>query len=417
MNHKPLICALDIGSTKVSILVAEATVDGYKVIGTSKVANYGLRQGSIVDIGKTTEAIKKARKEAELSSGRELSEAYVSFGGLYVRSFDSDGMVAVENKEVSQLDVDKVLKTAQAVVLPEDREIIHVLAKEFILDGQGQIDNPVGMQGIRLETNVHMITGVRTSFPNIMKCVESAGLKVKEFVLEQYASSLCVLNNEEKELGVCLVDVGGGTSNWIIYLKNKVVATGAVPIGGLNFTQDVSIGLRTAPHDAERIKIEYGHCIPTAAELEEAIQVPDVGGRGLREVKKRDLCEVVTPRAQETLKLILDDIEKSGFKDQLGAGIVLTGGASQLQGLIDYSAYNFETPMRRGAPHITTNINEVIDSAGLSCSVGLLEHAYSKFNFKDTGRKSSKSSSSLGSSAVEDTFKNFGRHFKEFIGL
>ncbi len=415
MNNKPLICALDIGSTKVSILVAEATSDGFKVIGTAKVLNQGLRQGSIVDIGKTTDAIRRAKREAELSSGRELSEAYVSFGGLYVRSFDSDGMVAVADKEVSQLDVDNVLKTAQAVVLPEDREIIHVLPKEFILDGQSQIDNPVGMQGVRLETNVHLITGVRTAFPNMMKCVESAGLKVKEFVLEQYASSICVLNQEEKELGVCLVDIGGGTSNWIIYLKNKVVATGAVPVGGINFTQDISIGLRTAPKDAERIKIEHGHCLPAAAELEEQIDVPDVGGRGLRTVQKRNLCEIVSPRAQETLKLILDDIENSGFKDQLGAGLVLTGGASQLTGLVDYATYNFETPIRMGAPHITTNINEAIDSAELSCGVGLLEHAYSKYTFKDVQRRVNKSSSS--SSSVEDSFKNFGRHFKEFIGL
>lgn len=410
INSKPLIAALDIGSTKVSIIVAEVNQEGFKVVGRSKVPNKGVKQGSIVDIGNTTEAIRKARREAELNSGYEISEVYVSCGGLHVRSFDSDGMVAVEGVSVTQTDVDKVLYTAKAIVLPEDREIIHTIPREFILDGQGDIHNPIGMRGVRLETKVHLITGVRTSFPNLMNCVESAGLKVREFVLQQYASSMCVLGPEEKELGVCLVDIGGGTSDWIIHHQNAVVATGSVPVGGHNFTHDVSIGLRTAFAEAEKIKIDYGHCLPASSELEDLIEVPDVGGRGARTVARRNLCEIIAPRAQETLKLILDDIDRSGFRDHLSAGLVLTGGGCHLQGLVEFGTYNFDVPLRIGVPQVTTNVNEMIQLGEDACCVGLLIYGASKVDRRDLTKALKKSNSN-------NSFESFSKSFKEFIGL
>ncbi len=415
MNSKPTVCALDIGSTKVSLFVAEATADGVKVIGKGVVKHNGVKQGAIVDIGQTTEAIRKAKREAELSSGHDLRDVYVSIGGLNIKSFDSNGLAAVEGSEVSNRDIENALKTAQAVMLPDDREIIHVLPKEYILDGLGEITNPLGMRGIRLETNVHLIAGSRTLFPNILKCVEAAGLRAKEFVLQQYASSKAVLSSEEKELGVCLVEIGGGTSEWIIYKQGVVVATGAVGVGGANFTNDLAIGLRTAPVNAERIKIEYGQCSFESLE-DEFIEVEEVGSRGSRSFSKRTLAEIIGPRAQETLQLITEDIEASGFGHELAAGVVLTGGGSKLRGLVEAGAdLNFS--LRVASPHISTSTNEVIDSADYSCVAGLLKHAHSKLNIRKKDIQRGASQAGATTSAVEDSFKSFGKQFKDFIGL
>lgn len=419
MNSKFTVCALDIGSSKVSLLVAEATADGVKVIGKGIVKYNGVKQGAIVDIGQTTEAIRKAKREAELSSGHDLRNVYVSIGGMKIKSFDSNGLAAVENGEVTKKDVENALKTAQAVKLPGDREIIHVLPKEFILDGLGEITNPVGMQGLRLETNVHLIAGSRTLFPNILKCVEAAGLKVKEFVLQQYASAYAVLSQEEKELGVCLVEIGGGTSEWIIYKQGVVVATGAVGIGGSNFTNDLAIGLRTAPINAERLKIEYGQCQFDGLE-DEFIEVEEVGSGNSRSFSKRTLAEIIGPRAQETLQLIAEDIESSGFSHELAAGVVLTGGGSKLKGLVSEGAdLNFS--LRVATPQISTSINEQIDGAEFSCVAGLLEYAHSKLNIKrkDAQRSAATLATNRKGSTgnVESSFKSFGKQFKEFIGL
>jgi cell division protein FtsA len=416
MNSKPTICALDIGSTKVSMLVAEASADGLKVIGQGHVKHGGVKQGAIVDIGKTTDAIRKAKREAELSSGHDLRQVYVSIGGLNIKSFDSTGLAAVEGSEVTAVDVNNALKTAQAVVLPDDREIIHVLPKEFILDGLSEIKNPIGMAGVRLETNVHLIAGNRTLFPNILKCVEAAGLKVKNFVLQQYASAHAVLSEEEKTLGVCLVEMGGGTSEWIIYKGGVVVATGSVAVGGNNFTNDLAIGLRTAPVNAERIKIEHGQCSFESLE-DEFIEVEEVGNRGPRSYSKRSLAEIIGPRAQETLQLIVDDVKNSGAAEELAAGIVLTGGGSCLNGLVE-AGVGLDIPIRTAAPSQATSTNEMLNSADQSCAVGLLKFAYSKMAIKrKESTRGAHSSRSGASSSVEDSFKSFGKQFKDFIGL
>lgn len=403
--------------------MAEATADGIKVIGQSTVKHSGVKQGAIVDIGQTTEAIKKAKREAELSSGHDLRELYVSIGGLNIRSFDSSGLAAVEGTEVTKRDVESALKTAQAVMLPDDREIIHVLPKEYILDGLAEITNPLGMRGVRLETNVHLIAGSRTLFPNILKCVEAADLKVKEFVLQQYASAQAVLTPEEKELGVCLVEIGGGTSEWIVYKQGVVVATGAVAVGGINFTNDLAIGLRTAPVNAERVKIEHGDCAFDSLE-DEFIEVEEVGSRGSRSFSKRTLSEIIGPRAQETLQLIIDDLENAGFGSDLAAGVVLTGGGSRLNGLAESGAAELEISLRVAGPSLATNTNEIIDSADYSCVAGLLQYGYSKLKIKrkevQRGGASlavGRSKKSQSASGVEDSFKNFSKQFKDFIGL
>ncbi len=414
MNSRPTICALDIGSVKVSLLVAEATVDGIKVIGKGVVKHNGVKQGVIVDIGQATEAIKKAKKDAELSSGHSLRDIYVSIGGLNIRSFDSKGLAAIQTNEVSQKDIENALKTACAVMLPDDKQIIHALPKEYILDGLAEITNPLGMQGVRLETNVHLIAGSRTLFPNIIKCVEASGLKIKEFVLQQYASSKAVLSDEEKKLGVCLVEIGGGTSEWIIYKQGVVVATGAIAVGGMNFTNDLAICLKTAPANAERIKIEYGQCFFESLE-DEFIEVEEVGSRGNRSFSKKTLAKIITPRAQETLELIVKDIKACDFGNELPAGIVLTGGGSKLRGFVEAGS-DLNVSLRIAEPYLSTNTNEIIDGADYSCVAGLLKHAHSKLNIR---KKEAQKGLTTKKEAlnVEDSFKVFGKQFKDFIGL
>jgi cell division protein FtsA len=420
MNSKPIVCALDIGSTKVSILVAEATSEGLKVLGQSFVKHGGVKQGAIVDIGMTTEAIKKAKREAELSSGHEIKNVYVSIGGMTTKSFDSTGLAAVENDEVSQIDVENAMKTAKAVLLPEDREIIHALPKEYILDGLDEITNPVGMQGVRLESKVHLIAGARPLIQNITKSVENAGLIVKDFVLQQYASSLAVLSKEEKNLGVCLIEMGGGTSEWIIYKHGVVVATGAVAVGGLNFTNDLSVGLRTSPANSERIKLEHGEC-RTENVSDEFIEVQEVGSATPRSISKKTLADIIGPRALETMSLIAEDIEKSGMMKDLGAGVVFTGGGCKLSGLIECAREMLDVPVKIAGPSLPTTTSDVLDSAETSCAAGLLQFGYSKLNIKKkketTKRGSAHKGASLSTVAAQDTFKSFGKQFKDFIGL
>lgn len=417
MGLKPILGALDIGSTKITFIVAEALQDGFKVLGTSTVKHDGVRQGAIVNISKTTEAIKKAKREVELSSGHDLKEVYVSFGGLHIRSFNTHGMAAVENEEVSARDVQNVLKVAKAILLPDDREILHALPKEYILDQQREIQNPIGMQGVRLEADVHLITGLRTAFPNMLKCIEANGLKVKDFVLQQYASSLAILSEEEKELGVCLVEMGGGTCEWIVYEQGMVAATGAVAVGGANFTHDLSVGLRTPFASAEKIKLDYGNCYDYVEADASEISVEEVGGREPRSIEKRQLTEILAPRAQEAISVVLQDIERAGFLDRINAGVVLTGGASQLLGLADFSANYFNRPFRVGKPAITTSVNEVISLADFSCALGLIKYGYSKLNRLPKRSVAQASSPKRPSTKIESSFESWGKQFKDFIGL
>lgn len=419
MNSKPIVCALDIGSTKVSILVAEATSEGLKVLGQGFVKHGGVKQGSIVDIGMTTEAIKKAKREAELSSGHEVKNVYVSIGGMNTKSFDSVGLAAVEGEEVKQNDIDNAMKTARAVLLPEDREIIHALPKEYILDGLEEITNPIGMQGVRLESKVHLIAGTRTLFPNITKTVENAGLKVKDFVLQQYASSLAVLTDEEKALGVCLVEMGGGTSEWIIYKQGVVVATGAVAVGGLNFTNDLSVGLRTSPANSERIKLEHGECRAENV-TDDFIEIQEVGSAAPRSISKKTLADIIAPRALETMSLIAEDIESSGLMKDLGVGVVFTGGGCRLSGLIECGREMLDVPVKIAGPSLPTTTSDVLSSTENSCAAGLLQYGYIKLNIKkkkETTKRGPAPNGASSATAASETFKSFGKQFKDFIGL
>ena len=389
-NHRSLIFGLDIGSTHVTAILAEATPDTFKVIGLGKAQNKGIKYGAIVDIAKTTEAIKKAKEAVEEMSGRYVTSAWVSCGGAHVQSMDSNGMLAIESGEVTKADLERVIKTAQAVVLPDDQQVLHVLPKEFFIDGYRGIRNPMGIRGVRLEVDVHMITGNKSYFPNATKCVELAGLKVKGFVLQQLASSMSVMTEDEKELGACLVDIGGGTTDIICYKEGAVIHTASIPIGGNHFTQDLSIGLRTSPNDAEKIKIKYGHCLPQSSELDEMVEVPNVGDNSFRTISRKNICQIIEPRADEVYKLIFDHLDKEKLIKKMNAGLVLTGGASSLKGFVDLGRYNYDIPIRLGLPVANSAIKDILTGSDMAAAIGLLHYGYEKIDKMDLQIKAKK---------------------------
>ena len=419
---KPTVAALDLGSSKVTLLVAELSAEGYKIIGRSTVFHSGVKQGSIVNISKTTEAIAKAKREAELSAGCDIVEVYVSVGGLNIKSFTSKGLAAVEEKEVSARDIYNVLKTAKAISFEDDREIIHALPREYQLDGQKEIPNPMGMIGVRLEADVHLITGFKTVFPNIVTCLKGAGLRVKEFVHQTYASSFSILSEEEKNLGVCLVEMGGGTCEWITFEKGAVTGTGAIGLGGINFTNDISYGLRTPSGEAEKIKIEFGDCLHQSVEGEaDSFEVQDVSGASSRMMNHRQLTEIISPRALETLRILIDDVKKSVNLPRLTSGIVLTGGASQLKGLENFARHHFDEPIRVAHPDQVTQVNESLTDSSFACSLGLIAFAQTQNKVpKKDFRLSRLRTFKKPEAKIEQSESKeltFAQQFKEFIGL
>lgn len=412
-NHRSLIFGLDIGSTHVTAILAEATPEDFKIIGLGQSVNKGIKYGSIVDIAKTTEAIKSAKEAAESMSGRYVSSAWVSCGGMHVRSVDSNGMLAIESGEVTKSDLERVIRTAQSVVLPDDQQVLHVLPKEFFIDGYRGIRNPLGIRGLRLEVDVHMITGNKSFFPNALKCVEQAGLKVKGFVLQQLASSMAVMTEDEKELGACLVDIGGGSTDIICYKEGAVIHTASIPIGGSHFTQDLSIGLRTSPSDAEKIKIKYGHCLPQSSELDEMVEVPNVGDAGFRTVSRRNICQIIEPRADEVYKLIFDHLEKEKLITKMNAGLVLTGGASSLKGFVDLGRYNFDLPIRLGIPVVNSGIKESLSTSDMAAAVGLMYYGYEKIDKSDLVKKTKKETTKENRTQF---FSQITQQFRDLFG-
>lgn len=412
-NQRSLIFGLDIGSTHVTALLAETTEDSFKVIGLGQAQNKGIKNGVVVDIAKTTEAIKKAKSAVETMSGRYVNSVWVSCGGAHVRSLESNGMLAIESGEVTKSDLERVIKTAQAIVLPDDQQILHVLPKEFFIDGYRGIRNPIGIRGVRLEVDVHMITGNKSHFPNVVKCVELAGLKVKGFVLQQLAASLAVMTEDEKELGACVVDIGGGSTDLICYKDGAVIHTATIPVGGSHFTQDLSIGLRTSPADAERLKIKYAHCLPQSSELDEMVEVPNVGDASFRTVSRRNICQIIEPRADEVYRLIFDHLEKEKLIDKVNAGLVLTGGASSLKGFVDLGRYNYDLPIRLGVPVVNSGIQETLTSSEMAVPVGLLQYGYDKLDKADLVLKSKKESSKFNGSTI---LNSVSKQFKDLFG-
>ncbi|QDK38955.1 cell division protein FtsA [Bdellovibrio sp. NC01] len=375
----PVLAGLDIGSTKVCFVIGTVNQEGkIEVAGVGTAPNTGIRQGVVVNIEATTDSIKKAKEEAELMSGYTISEVWVGVSGTHISSFDSKGMVAIKNREVTPSEIDRVIEAAKAVAVPADRTVLHILPREFKVDGQDGITDPVGMSGIRLEANVHIVTGSQSAINNSVKCVERAGLKIAGLVLGQLASATAVISNDEKNLGVVVVDMGGGASNALYFVNGSVAHSSTIPVGGQHFTHDVAVGLRTPQFAAEEAKKKHGCAMASMVNENETIEVEGVGGRKARVIPRKDLADVIEARAEETLNLIANDIRMSGVMPMLGAGIVLTGGASQLDGLIEMGEFIFDIPVRRGVPQHIGGLTDVVKSGEFSAATGLLLYGLSQ---------------------------------------
>lgn len=380
-NRSRTLAGLDIGTTKVKCIIANVSNDGVDVIGVGAVENSGMRQGVVVNIEAASESIRKAKEEAELMSGVEIEKVWLGVGGSHIESFDSQGMIAIRNKEVTAEDIDRVIEAAKAVAIPNDRQVLHVLPKEFKVDGQQGINDPIGMSGVRLECSVHIITGSNSAIQNAVKCTQKAGLHVSGLVLQQLASAMAVVSPDEKNLGCCVVDMGGGTCDLITFSQGSVTHTQVVPVGGQNFTHDVAMGLRTTQVNAENLKKKYGCALADTLVTEESIEVESVGGRQSRNVSRRDLCEVLEARAEETLALIRKELQTQDLNPQLGSGVILTGGASMLEGLVEMGDFAFDVPVRRGVPRKVGGLTDIVKDASYSTAVGLL--LYGQMTEKD----------------------------------
>lgn len=398
-----IVAGLDIGTTKVCVAIgicrdgADSQID---VIGVGTVPSFGMRKGVVVNIEATTDAIIKAREEAELMAGLKISDIWIGVAGSHIKSFDSKGMVAIRHEEVHQGDIHRVIEAAKAVAVPSDREVLHVLPRDFKIDDQGGIYDPIGMSGVRLESSVHIITGGRTALQNAIKCTERAGLKVSGLVLEQLASSLVTLSKDEKDLGVALVDMGGGTSDLIIYVQGAVAYTAILPIGGSHVTNDIAVGLRTPQTTAEELKKKYGCALASLVSPDETVEVQGVGGRAERTIMRRLLCDVIEPRVEETLNFINTEIQKSQLASVLGAGVVMTGGASQLDGITELGEFIFDMPVRAGKPHQFGGLTDVVSSPAYSTVLGLLLYGIEKEKEKGINFKQSQSVVSRMSSKI-----------------
>ena len=390
-SKKSLIAALDIGTTKSCYIIAEKKPEGLDVVGIGSAPNLGMRQGAIVNIESTVQSIQKAREEAELMAGFGAESAWVSVGGTYVESFESDGMVAIRDREVSQEDVRRVLDAARAVAIPADRMVLHVLPNGYSIDKQSGIYDPIGMAGVRLEASVHIITGNSSSIQNIVKCCGQADIKVEGLVLQQLASSKAVITEDERSLGVCVVDIGGGTCDLISYKQGHVVHTSTIPVGGNNFTHDIAMGLRTTQNDAEDMKRKSACVVSEMINENELIQVEGVGGRESRAVEVKHLCEIVEARAEEVLCLIRGAIEDAGLTKKLGSGVVLTGGGSSLRGLVEMGEFLYDIPVRQGMPVLVGGLTDIVRSSNFATCVGLLMYGLEKQNDKLSSKYSEES--------------------------
>lgn len=387
-GKEEIIVGLDIGTTKICVVVAELSSGTFNIIGIGTHPSVGLRKGVVVNIEATVDSIKKAVEEAELMAGCEITSVYAGIAGGHMTGFNSNGIIAIKGDEITQSDVDRVIEAARAVAIPMDREVIHVLPQEFIVDGEGGINNPVGMAGVRLEARIHIVTGAVTSAQNIVKCANKAGLDVCDIILEPIASCESVLTSEEKEVGTGLIDIGGGTTDLAIFSGNNIKHTFVLSLGGNNMTNDISVGLRTPMAEAERIKLKYGTCITDRVGNDETIEISDLSGRGDRKLPRQILAEILEPRVEEIFTLIKREIYRAGMKNAVSSGIVMTGGASLLEGISDIAESVFELPTRIGRPQGVSGLVDVVNNPMYATGVGLVlygakNQAKKKFRIRD----------------------------------
>lgn len=380
-QDKRMIVGLDIGTSKVVAIVGEVGVDGdIEIVGIGSHPSKGMKKGVVVNIESTVQSIQRAVEEAELMAGCQIHSVYVGIAGSHIRSLNSHGIVAIRDREVYALDLERVIDAAQAVAIPADQKILHILPQEYVIDNQEGIKEPLGMSGVRLEAKVHLVTCAVNAAQNIEKCIRRCGLEVEEIILEQLASSYSVLTDDERELGVCLVDIGGGTTDIAIFTEGSIRHTGVIPIAGDQVTNDIAMALRTPTQHAEEIKIKYACALTQLAGPDETIKVPSVGERAPRDLSRQALAEVVEPRYDELFTLVQAEVRRSGYEEMIPAGIVLTGGTSKMEGVVELAEEIFHMPVRVGYPQSAKGLSDIVRNPIYSTGVGLLQYGISQLD-------------------------------------
>lgn len=403
-----IIVGLDVGTTKICAVVGEV-VEGNKIdiIGIGTSPSKGLRKGVVTNIESTVESIKKAVEEAELMAGVEINSVYAGIAGGHIKSFNSRGVIAIKNKEVTHADINRVIDAARAVAIPLDREVLHVIPQEFIIDEQDGIKEPLGMSGVRLEAEVHIVTGAVTSAQNIIKSVNRAGLHVIDIILQPLASSEAVLTSDEKELGVAVVDIGGGTTDIATFVNGSLWHTAVLGIGGNHLTNDVAVGLRTPASEAEKIKVKYGCALTSMVKEDETIEVPSVGGRPPRVVSRQVLSEIIEPRAEEIFSLVQRELKKTGYEDLVASGAVITGGASIMEGMTEVAERIMDMPVRRGMPSNIGGLVDMVSNPMFATGVGLILYAVKDHEKKEVKKFTDKASFNNVFSKMKGWVKEF----------
>lgn len=372
-EDKNLIVGLDIGTSKIVAIVAELQPEGtVKVIGLGQHVSRGLKKGVVINIESTMQSIQRALEEAELMADCKINNVYTGIAGSHIKSLNSHGMVKIKDAEVSQMDVDRVIETARAIALPADQQILHILTQEFIIDGQEDVREPLGMSGMKLEVKVHIVTGAVAAAQNIVKCIKRCGIEVSDLILQPLASSLAVLTEDEKELGVCLVDIGGGTTDIAVFKQGAIRHTAVVPIAGDQMTNDVAVAFRTPTQSAEDIKIKHGCALRQLADPREIVEVPGVDGREPRQLSVQTLAEVLEPRVVELYELVLNELRRSGMEEMIASGIVITGGSAMMRGMVELGEEIFHMPVRMGLPRYVGGLSEVVSNPRYATGVGLV---------------------------------------------
>ena len=372
-EDKNLIVGLDIGTSKIVTIVAELLPEGsLKVIGLGQHPSRGLKKGVVINIDSTMQAIQRSIEEAELMADCKINTVFTGIAGNHIKSLNSHGMVKIKDAEVTQMDVDRVVETARAVALPADQQILHILTQEFIIDGQDDVREPLGMSGMKLEVKVHIVTGAVAAAQNIVKCIKRCGLEVSDLILQPLASSIAVLTEDEKELGVCLVDIGGGTTDIAVFKNGSIRHTAVIAVAGDQITNDIAVAFRTPTQSAEDIKIKHGCALRQLADAREVVEVPGVDGREARQLSIQTLAEVIEPRVVELYELVLQELRRSGMEEMIASGIVITGGSAMMRGMIDLGEEIFHMPVRMGMPRYVGGLSEVVSNPRYATVVGLI---------------------------------------------
>ncbi len=403
-DPRNLIVGLDIGTSKIVCIVAEATPEGtFDIIGMGSSPSRGLRRGVVVNIEATVNAIQRALEEAELMADCKIREVYTGIAGSHIKSFNSHGMYAIKDKEISQMDVDRVVETARAVNIPTDQQILHTIPQEFIVDGQEDVRDPLGMSAMRLEVKVHIVTGAVSAAQNIIKCVRRCGLEVSDLVLQPLASAMAVLTEDEKELGVCLVDIGGGTTDIAVFTNGAIRHTAVIPVAGDQVNNDIAVALRTPPKEAEDIKIQHGCALRQLADARDMIEVPGIGDRPPRTLSRQTLAEFIEPRMEELYSLVQAELRRSGFEELMSSGVVITGGSAGMRGMVELGEEVFHMPVRLGWPRYAGALSDVMHNPRYATCMGLL-----LAGLEERGRDTPK----LTGGSIKDIFDRMKSWFK-----